>query len=308
MVKPAVSIIVPLYNKAPFVARCVSSIRAQTMADFEVVVVDDGSTDSSYDDFRRESADDTRFRVLRQANSGVSLARNAGIEVARADLVAFLDADDEWHPGYLESIVTSAQRYPDAVMVGTAFEILQDDQTRHLRQGAFENATLIEPDAFFEAWARLGGCPLFIGATAVKRESLRIIGGFEPGMNLGEELLAFVKLTELGQLAFDDRPFAIYHLSSSGSLATSPSLAAIRSHRKLLDELERQARLGRCPRSIYRKWLGIHAGYLIQSHQRGELLRLLASTPGDIQPRQWVAALLEALGLREAMRRLLGRA
>jgi glycosyltransferase involved in cell wall biosynthesis len=305
---PSISIVVPLYNKAPFVARCVASIRAQTFADFEVLVVDDGSTDSSYDDFRRESAHDPRFRVLRQANGGVSRARNAGIEQARSALVAFLDADDEWHPGYLDAIVASSRRHPDAVMVGTAFEILMHDQTRHLRQGAFDGASRIDSTAFFDAWARRGGCPLFIGATAIRRDALRAIGGFEPGMNLGEELLAFVRLTEHGPLAFDDRPLAVYHLSASGSLATSPSLEAIRNHRKLLDELARQARLGRCPKSIYRKWLGIHAEYLIQTGQRVELLRLLAGSPGDIRPRQWGAAMLEAAGLRTLVRRVLGRA
>ena len=192
---PAVSIIIPLYNKAGFVERCVASIQAQTLCDFEVVVVDDGSTDSSFEDFRCATEHDPRFRIVRQVNGGVSRARNAGIALARAELIAFLDADDEWRPDYLAAIVDLARRYPDAVIYGTAYEVLQDRTERFLKQGAFDGHSLIEPREFFEAWSRLGGCPLFIGATAVRRAPLNVVGGFEPGMDLGEELLTFISGT-----------------------------------------------------------------------------------------------------------------
>jgi glycosyltransferase involved in cell wall biosynthesis len=308
MVVPEVTVIVPLYNKRGLIERCVASIRAQTFIDFEVVVIDDGSTDTSFADFERACTGDARFRLVRQPNGGVSSARNAGIELARAEVIAFLDADDEWSPGYLETIAELARRHPDAPLLATAFRIVQGGTQVHLRQGLFGYVSLVDIRSLFAAWSRLGGCPLFIGATAVRRADLRAIGGFELGMNLGEELLAFIRLAERGPIAISDRPLATYHLARTGSLATSPSPTAIRHHLKLVDELARQVALGRCPLTVYRYWLGLHAAYLVEARQRTELLRFLLRTPWQFKARQWVTFLLELGGVRGPVRRILGRA
>lgn len=305
---PEVSVVVPLYNKAGYVERCVASIRAQTMADFEVVVVDDGSTDSGFEEFRRACEGDPRFRLVRQPNGGVSKARNAGVELARAEVIAFLDADDEWLPGYLEAIVGLARRHPDAPLLATAYRIVKGGTQVQPREGLFDGSSLIDVRGLFAAWARLGGCPLFIGATAVRRSELLAIGGFEVGMNLGEELLAFIRLAVRGPIAFHDASLAVYHLALSGSLATSPSLPAIRHHMKLVDELERHTAAGRCPPEVYRQWLGLHAYYLIQAGQRADLMRLLLRNPAQFNPRQWLTCLLEIVAVRRSVRRILGRA
>ena len=118
---PAVSVVIPLYNKGPHIARALNSVLAQTFQDFEVIVVDDGSTDDGAEVVR--SFEDPRIRLIQQENRGVSAARNRGIEAARAELVAFLDADDEWLPGFLETILRLRTRYPDAGLYGTAYEL-----------------------------------------------------------------------------------------------------------------------------------------------------------------------------------------
>jgi glycosyltransferase involved in cell wall biosynthesis len=305
---PELSIVVPLYNKAAHVERCVGSIRSQTFTDFEVVVVDDGSTDTSFVDFERACAGDARFRLIRQPNGGVSMARNTGIAQARADLIAFLDADDEWSPGYLEAIVGLARRHPDVPLLGTAYQVVHGGSDVHLRQGLFEGGSPVDIHGFFAAWSRLGVCPLFIGATAARRAELLAIGGFEVGMNLGEELLAFIRLAERGPIAFDDRPLAVYHLGLAGTLASSPSTTSIRNHLKLVAELERQVALGRCPPSVHRHWMALHAGYLMRAGQRAELFRFLLRSPTRFRTRQWMAALLEVVGMRGVLRRLMGRA
>src|ERR1700736_6654005 len=89
---PRVSVVVPLYQKAATVRRCLASIAAQTLSDFEAIIVDDGSTDGCGDAVAELA--DPRFRLLRQVNAGPGAARNRGIEEARAAYVAFLDADD----------------------------------------------------------------------------------------------------------------------------------------------------------------------------------------------------------------------
>ncbi|MCI0380021.1 MAG: glycosyltransferase family 2 protein, partial [Gemmataceae bacterium] len=95
-----VSVIVPLYNKAKYVERALTSISAQTAHDLEILVVDDGSTDGGGDMAERFA--ELRLRLIRQDNAGPGAARNRGLAEARGEFVAFLDADDEWLPDYLE--------------------------------------------------------------------------------------------------------------------------------------------------------------------------------------------------------------
>ncbi len=94
-----VSVVVPLYNKAPYLRRCLESIVAQTFVDFETIVVDDGSTDGGVDIAAHFA--DPRFRLIRQVNAGPGAARNRGISEAAGEFLAFLDADDAWLPDYL---------------------------------------------------------------------------------------------------------------------------------------------------------------------------------------------------------------
>lgn len=121
-VNPEVSVIVPLYNESSRIARALSSVLAQTFSNFEVIVVDDGSTDDGVEVVRR--FDDPRIRLIQQRNQGVSAARNRGIGAARANLVAFLDSDDEWRPDFLSKVIDLSNKYPDAGAYATAVSLL----------------------------------------------------------------------------------------------------------------------------------------------------------------------------------------
>lgn len=112
---PLVSVIVPLYDKASYVLRSLASVAAQTVEDFEVIVVDDGSTDGGGSVVAGIS--DSRFRLIRQANAGPGAARNRGLREARAPYTAFLDADDTWSPNFLSENVSILERYPTAAAV-----------------------------------------------------------------------------------------------------------------------------------------------------------------------------------------------
>ena len=98
---PLISVIVPLYNVAPHAGRCIASLRAQILTDFEVIVVDDGSTDDSLAMARAAARGDGRFRFASRANGGLSAARNTGLALARGQFLAFLDSDDAVTPGWL---------------------------------------------------------------------------------------------------------------------------------------------------------------------------------------------------------------
>lgn len=101
---PLISVIVPVFEVASRVAEAIASLRAQTLSDFEALVIDDGSTDGSGEAARAATGDDPRFRVIRQANRGLSGARNTGLAQARGAFIAFLDGDDALEPGFLQAL------------------------------------------------------------------------------------------------------------------------------------------------------------------------------------------------------------
>ena len=115
---PQFSVVIPLYNKAHTIVHTLSTVMRQNYADYEVVIVDDGSTDNGVQ-LIREHFKDPRIRIFHQENAGVSVARNRGIEEAKGDWVAFLDADDEWLPDYLKYVVEASDKYPECGMVIT---------------------------------------------------------------------------------------------------------------------------------------------------------------------------------------------
>ena len=130
-----ISIVIPLWNKAPYVGRCLDSVAAQTYRDFEAVVVDDGSTDDGPE--RVAAYADGRIRLVRQPNGGVAVARNRGVSEARGEWVAFLDADDEWAPDHLATLVDLMARYPHCGMVSASYWLHHDATGRRCAALAF---------------------------------------------------------------------------------------------------------------------------------------------------------------------------
>ena len=114
-----VSVVIPTYNYGRFITEAVESVRAQTVSDIQIIVVDDGSTDDTPEIISR--INDPRLEVVRIPNGGVSAARNAGLALARGEFIAFLDADDRWTPQLLERQLSVLAAEPDAVAVFTNF-------------------------------------------------------------------------------------------------------------------------------------------------------------------------------------------
>ncbi|RYQ05017.1 glycosyl transferase [Bifidobacterium pseudolongum subsp. globosum] len=114
---PCISVIVPVFNQAPYVAACMDSIRAQTWEGFEVLVVDDGSTDESVRIMRDATGDDGRFTIIEQANQGVASARNTGLDAAHGTWICFVDPDDVVAPEYLETLYHETRAHPHADVI-----------------------------------------------------------------------------------------------------------------------------------------------------------------------------------------------
>lgn len=135
-----VSVIIPVYNVAPYLTACIDSLLAQTYADFELLLVDDGSTDGSGDLCDDYACRDARVTVLHQANGGASAARNAALDVAQGEYVAFVDADDVVHSQYLERLLRCFAQHPDADVVQAPYQIVDARQ-----RGRYDAHRLSQP-------------------------------------------------------------------------------------------------------------------------------------------------------------------
>jgi hypothetical protein len=117
--KMIVSVIIPLYNKAPYIHRTLDSVLAQTFCEYELIVVDDGSTDGGGDIVA--SHFDARVKLIRQENAGPGAARNRGLREAKGEIVAFLDADDEWLPDFLALSTKYLHLHPDVATISMGY-------------------------------------------------------------------------------------------------------------------------------------------------------------------------------------------
>ena len=121
---PFVSVIIPTYNRAVSIGRAIESVLGQTYVEYEIVVVDDGSTDNTQQILKTY---DGLIKCIAQKNAGVSAARNAGIQIARGEWIAFLDSDDQWFPNYLKLQIECIERSPEIIaQVSNAVTIYRD--------------------------------------------------------------------------------------------------------------------------------------------------------------------------------------
>jgi glycosyltransferase involved in cell wall biosynthesis len=162
--RPAISVVICTYNRAALLPRAVESLRAQTVPEWEGIIIDDGSTDSTRSVVENLMGIDSRFRYFRQPNSGLSLSRNAGILRARSPLVTFLDSDDEYAAEHLESRLDFFARFPDTDLLFGGVEVV--------------GGPAFVPD-LHDPTKSIALSECFIGGTfVVKKDSILAIGGF----------------------------------------------------------------------------------------------------------------------------------
>ncbi len=206
-----ISIIIPLYNKEQSIASTLQTVLKQIYQDFEIVIVNDGSTDHSVEEVRK--IHDPRIRLINQSNAGVSAARNRGIEEAKGEYIAFLDADDEWKPDYLKNQYELTLKYSECNIFACNYEF-KDTQGKVtstiIRKLPFENEKGILSN-YFEV-ASCSHPPLWTSAVIVKKSAIQSIGGFPVGIKSGEDLLTWARLACKYSIAYTQKSQAIYNL------------------------------------------------------------------------------------------------
>ncbi len=206
-----VSVVIPLYNKASTILAAVASVRAQTVTDWELIVVDDGSTDGGL--ALVEALGDPRIRCLRQANAGVAAARNTGLHAATTEYVALLDADDHWRSTHLARLQQLRERFSTAVLYSGACSYIgmagrvYDPVLSPQRLSAADGLSIIE-DYFQEAHDY--HLPFQSSSVMLRRDVALAVGGFMPGVKAGEDLLMWARMACAGPVALSAERTACY--------------------------------------------------------------------------------------------------
>lgn len=216
---PRISVVVPLYNKAEHIGATIASVLAQSYTGFELVVVDDGSSDGG--DEIVAAIGDKRLRLVRQENAGVSVARNRGVEESRGEYIAFLDADDEWMPWHLEELVGLIDEFPGRGMYSVAHEIVQGNTVYCPGTGVAEGFRGGVDDV---AGTFARGLALVNSSTAcVSREAFVRSGGFPVGIKRGEDVYLWLKIGMSEGLAHSARVCARYNRDATNRSNVSGS-------------------------------------------------------------------------------------
>lgn len=214
-----ISIVIPLYNKANYIANTLKTVFAQTYQDFEVVIVDDGSTDGS--EKVVETMQDARIRLIKQQNAGVSAARNNGIAEARGEYIALLDADDEWKPTYLATQMALVEKYPQCDVFCCNYEFRNGEgqvSSTIVNKLSFEGE-----DGVLTNYFEVASCshpPICSISIMVRKGILESVGGFPLGIRSGEDLITWAKLACKYQIAYSLSVQAVYEFRSSKQLVT----------------------------------------------------------------------------------------
>ena len=204
------SIVIPLYNKERNIERTIDSVLRQTVADWTLYVVNDGSTDSG--PAIVEAMEDHRIKLIHQENAGVSAARNTGIEAAGEGLVAFLDADDFWDPPMLEEMRALREQFPEAGMYATGY--------RRINEHGKGYSISVDPSGgerqLVPDYIRRSAYGNFVHTSSVMLtyEALNAIGGFPVGEKFGEDLCVWAKASMSWPLACSARICGNYYCDS----------------------------------------------------------------------------------------------
>jgi len=214
---PEVSVIVPLYNKAAYIDRCLDAILGQSFTGFELIVVNDGSTDGGEKAVERRA--DARVRLVSQANAGPGAARNHGARLAKGALLAFLDGDDSWHPDYLrESVERMRMLPPDVASLTWGMNIYPRGEStarRWQEQGI--------PEGIFRAASGCTGVIIAMlanmlpSSTVIRRDVFDELGGYYAKYRCvySEDAWLYLKLLLRYPAAFDYRPLTLRYEDAS---------------------------------------------------------------------------------------------
>lgn len=205
------TIVIPLFNKEKYIRRTIDSVLSQDFGDFEIIIVNDGSTDDSVTQI--QGITDSRLRLINQANQGVGAARNTGISNASTDWIALLDADDVWASNHLSELRNIIKDFPSSGMVATQHLSIDTDSIKPLVRMDSEDA-IRSIDYFLEA--SKNSAVVWTSSVAIRKDVFEKIGGFN-NKKMGEDLEYWARIALSYPIAISEKVTSYYSRGTGGT-------------------------------------------------------------------------------------------
>ena len=206
------SVIIPLYNKAPYIAKAIQSVLSQTFTDYELIIVDDGSKDDSFAVALNAIECQGNCHIYRQQNAGVSVARNTGVAFSQGEYLCFLDADDWWDECFLEEMAKLIEEFPHAGIYGTSYTIVNETKKKTRVSPIGVDSDLEKGYInYCQVYAKTLAMPLTSISVAIPRIIFNEMGGFLQGIKLGEDFLLWIHIALKYKVVFLNKPLAYYN-------------------------------------------------------------------------------------------------
>lgn len=263
------SVVIPLYNKELSIQNTIQSVLEQTYQEFEIIVVDDGSTDNSAERVREIS--DSRVKLVQQKNQGVSAARNKGIQEARHEWIALLDGDDLWKHNHLEEILRMMHEFPDEKVYVTSFKYSNNQAMyEHNRPSSIFKIKNYFKEALKEklVWTSI---------VVINKECFDKVGMFNEGLSYGEDLDLWARLARCFTIVKSSNITAIYRIEAENRSNKSFDIKKSRVYHLNLSNIEDRDEYKYYKRSI----INSLRGYLRKKRLK-EFLLLLKKHNKDI--------------------------
>jgi glycosyltransferase involved in cell wall biosynthesis len=205
---PFFSIVIPLYNKEPFIEKTIQSVLNQTIQDFEIIIINDGSTDASQ--AKVDDIKDDRIVIYATKNKGVSHARNYGIHKAKGKYIAFLDADDHWSQAYLESMKSLIQKYLNESVFASALKIKTNKSTYNASYKDIKRNSQDFVVDYFEA--SQNHSILHCSSSVFNKNALEEIGAFDETLKTNEDTDFWIRTGFKFKVVFLNEPLVIHQV------------------------------------------------------------------------------------------------
>lgn len=221
--KPLISVIMPCYNSAHIIEKTVATLYQQTCKNFELIVVDDGSSDNSLDILQKLATQYQSLQIVSQQNKGPGPARNSGLKAATAEFIAFLDSDDSWHPEFLSKLHQKLMENPDCVLAYCGWQNLglSTEQCQPYIPPDYQ-----ENDKFA---VLLRSCPWPIHAALTRKSAIDQVKGFNENWLTAEDFDMWVRIAMFANIVRVPEVLAYYH-HQQGEQISRNRLRAILNH------------------------------------------------------------------------------
>ena len=210
-----ISVIIPLYNKEKAIARTVESVLKQTITNFELIIVNDGSKDNSLSVAKQIAKQDSRIRIIDKSNGGVSSARNTGIKAATGEYVALLDGDDTWEPTFLEEQIRLVHDFPKAAMWGVSIAFIKYGKCWKWEQGMGKGYR-----GYVENYFGTKHSDLYCSSSVVIRTDVfNHVGLFDERISSTEDLDMWYRIILKYPVVFYDKVLVYYNQDAENRVA-----------------------------------------------------------------------------------------